>query len=104
MLWVCVHYRKVVGFLLLEKDMESIYVIAVMYIVPKLRNNGLGTKLIKQCVKFATENQIKTIKVATPKGNSKGIIFCKKMEFVLDKSKKDQNLDYFRRNIVSSSL
>ena len=72
--WICVAESKgkLVGYLSIEKHSDHLY-LDDFCVSEKYRNAGIGTELLKKAQKYATEQNIRQIRLHVEKSNSNAI-------------------------------
>lgn len=72
---------KIVGFGLLQNILSKEAELSRLYILPNFHGLGIGTKLAKQLILFATEKQIPNLTLCVYKHNNKAKQLYKKLGF-----------------------
>jgi ribosomal protein S18 acetylase RimI-like enzyme len=95
--WFIIYNERIIGYIIGElKDLVDgrfVYYISYIYIIKRHRSQGLGFKLMLNCINYINNANIKFIMLTCNK-NGKAFQLYKKLGFIYDPIIKINNPDY----------
>lgn len=83
--WIAEKHNEIVGFVLLMKHSDTVAKLRLLIVEPSARGLGVGSRLVNECIAFATEAKYKKIELWTQSILHSAIRIYKAAGFILVK-------------------
>lgn len=95
--WLALKDRKLIGTVAIEEMDNNVAKLKRMFVLPEYQGTGIGQKLFDTALKFAKDNEYKTLRLNTDKIMSRAHKFYEKNKF--HKIGEDQDRLFYEMNL-----